>query len=250
MTARLLAGAMLSSLVFCAHAQSTGPLAVEERSLAQAQSQMRSTSTPSAAVNEDGLMVLMQQQQQFEEQIQQLQGQLEELRHELSTLKEAERERYLDLDTRINTLAERGQTEQPEDGAEGDNDPEADRAAYNAAKDKLVSGDFKGAIAGFEAYLGEFPQGMSRANAHFWAGKLYSDQKEPDLKKAEGHFQAVADDYPDHSKAPKSLYILAVMQAKAGEVSPAKVNLHKLIKQYPDSSEAGQAKSLLDQLNA
>ena len=37
--------------------------------------------------------------------------------------------------------------------------------------------------------------------------------------------------------------------AKAGEVSPAKVNLHKLIKQYPDSSEAGQAKSLLDQLN-
>ncbi|WP_304439850.1 YbgF trimerization domain-containing protein, partial [Alcanivorax sp. HI0083] len=129
MTARLFAGAMLSSLVLCAHAQSTGPLAVEERSLAQAQSQMRNTSAPSAAVNEDGLMVLMQQQQQFEEQIQQLQGQLEELRHELSTLKEAERERYLDLDTRINTLAERGQTEQPEDGAEGDNDPEADRAA-------------------------------------------------------------------------------------------------------------------------
>ncbi len=86
MTARLFAGAMLSSLVLCAHAQSTGPLAVEERSLAQAQSQMRNTSTPSAAVNEDGLMVLMQQQQQFEEQIQQLQGQLEELRHELSTL--------------------------------------------------------------------------------------------------------------------------------------------------------------------
>jgi len=249
MTARLIAGAMLSSLVLCAYAQSTGPLAVEERSLSQAQSQVRSTSTSSAAVNEGGLMVLMQQQQQYEEQIQQLQGQLEELRHELSTLKKAERERYLDLDTRINTLAERGTTEQPEAGAEGDNDPEADRAAYNIAKDKLVRGDFKGAIAGFEAYLKEFPQGLSRANAHFWAGKLYSDQKEPDLKKAKSHFQAVADDYPDHSKAPKSLYILAVMQAKAGETSPAKVSLHKLIKQYPDSKEADQAKGLLDQLN-
>ncbi len=249
MRARLIVGAMLGTLVFCAHAQSTGPLAVEERSLAQAQSKMRSASTPSAAVNEDGLMVLMQQQQQFEEQIQQLQGQLEELRHELSTLKKAERERYLDLDARINTLAERGSTAKEEAAVAGNNDPEADRAAYNAAKDKLVAGDFSGAIAGFEAYLKDFPQGLSRADAHFWAGKLYSDQKEPDLQKAQGHFQAVADNYPDHSKTSKSLYILAVMQANAGEISPAKVNLHKLIKQYQDSREAKQAQGLLEQLN-
>ncbi|WP_421710493.1 hypothetical protein [Alcanivorax sp.] len=35
---RLLAGVVLGSLVFCAQAQNTGPLAVEERSLAQARS--------------------------------------------------------------------------------------------------------------------------------------------------------------------------------------------------------------------
>ena len=112
---RLLAGVVLGSLVFCAQAQNTGPLAVEERSLSQARS--GGSSSAAAPMSQDGLLLLMQQQQQFEEQIQDLQGQLEELRHELQVMKDAERERYLDLDTRINTLAEQGKTEQPDDSA-------------------------------------------------------------------------------------------------------------------------------------
>ncbi len=245
---RLLAGAVLGSLVFCAHAQNIGPLAVEERSLAQARSGGNSGAAP---MNQDGLLILMQQQQQFEEQIQQLQGQVEELRHELQVMKDAERERYLDLDTRINTLAEQGKSEQPDDSADGaePNDPEADRQAYSAAKDKLIKRDFAAAAGAFEGYLNDFPNGQFRAHAHFWLGKVYSNQKTPQLDKAQAQFQAVVDDYPEHSKAPTSLYTLAVMQARDEQVSQAKVNLHKLIKQYPDSSEAGQAKTLLEQLD-
>ena len=114
---RLLAGALFSSLVLCAHAQGTGPLAVEDRSLSRQQAPVASASpsAPSSSISQDGLMMLMQQQQQFEEQIQQLNGQIEELRHELQIMKDAERERYLDLDTRINTLAEQGKTEQPDE---------------------------------------------------------------------------------------------------------------------------------------
>ena len=195
-------------------------------------------------------MMLMQQQQQFEEQIQQLNGQIEELRHELQIMKDAERERYLDLDTRINTLAEQGKTEQPDEQAEGNVDPEADRAAYKAAKDNLVRRDFDAAAKAFEGYLNDFPNGQFRAHAHFWLGQVYSNQKTPQNDKAMAQFQAVVDDYPDHSKAPTSLYALATMQARDGKVSEAKINLHKLIKQYPDASEAGKAKSLLDQLGS
>ena len=196
-------------------------------------------------------MMLMQQQQQFEEQIQQLNGQIEELRHELQIMKDAERERYLDLDTRINTLAEQGKTEQPdEQAAGGDNDPEADRAAYKAAKDNLVRRDFDAAAKAFEGYLKDFPNGQFRAHAHFWLGQVYSNQKTPQNDKAMAQFQAVVDDYPDHSKAPTSLYALATMQARDGKVSEAKIHLHKLIKQYPDASEAGKAKTLLDQLGS
>ena len=246
---RLLAGAVLGSLVFCAHAQNIGPLAVEERSLAQARS--GGSSAGAASASQDGLLLLMQQQQQFEEQIQSLQGQIEELRYELQVMKDAERERSLDLDTRINTLAEQGKTEQPDDGADSaaDNDPEADRNAYSAAKDKLIKRDFDAAAEAFEGYLKDFPNGQFRAHAHFWLGKVYSNLKTPQPDKAQAQFQAVVDDYPEHSKAPTSLYTLAVMQARGEQVSQAKVNLHKLIKQYPDSSEASQAKTLLEQLD-
>ncbi|MDX1803132.1 MAG: tol-pal system protein YbgF [Alcanivorax sp.] len=247
---RLLAGATFSALSLCAYAQSTGPLAVEDRSFGDSQADTRSASNN----NQDpdsGLVVLMQQQDQLQDQIQQLQGQVEELRHQLQTMKDAERERYLDLDTRINTLAEQGKTETPETGAadDGSTDPQADRDAYDAARDQLLKRDFTAAASAFENYLKDFPHGKYRGHAHFWLGKVYSSLPKPELDKAREQFQAVVDEHPDHSKAPASLYTLAVMDARAGKVPQAKVELHKLIKQYPDTSEAGQAKTLLDQLS-
>lgn len=253
MTKRLFAGVLLSSLVLCAHAQGTGPLAIEDRSTARSMASAATDqgSAPASAASEDALIMLMQQQQQFEEQVQMLQGQIEELRHELQVMKDAERERYLDLDTRINTLAEQGVAEQSESGdAAGPADPEADKQAYNAAKDHLVGRDFDAAATAFEGYLKDFPNGQYRAHAHFWLGQVYSNQKTPQNDKAMEQFQAVVDNYPDHSKAPSSLYTLAVMQARSGKVSEAKINLHKLIKQYPDSTKVSQAKTLLDQLNS
>src|SRR5699024_11084175 len=124
----------------------------------------------------DGLYVLMQQIEQYQDQIQSLQGQVEELRHELDRLKAAERERYLDLDTRINALVDQTRTAPQTDAEAGDDggntrapaDPEADRAAYTAARGKLLERDFDAAAGAFETYLGDFPQGQFRAHAHFW----------------------------------------------------------------------------------
>ncbi|EKF73993.1 hypothetical protein A11A3_10821 [Alcanivorax hongdengensis A-11-3] len=244
---RLFAGATFSALVLFAHAESTGPLTVEDRSLASAQAGMADTGSSSG---DDANILLMQQQDQLQEQIQQLQGQIEELRHELNKLKDGERERYLDLDTRINTLAEQGKTETPdEQAAQASNDPQADRDAYDAAKDKLLKRDFPAAATAFETYLKDFPKGQFRAHAHFWLGKVYSNMPDPQMDKAREQFQAVVDEHPDHSKAPASLYSLAVIDARNSKVPEAKVELHKLIKQYPDTSEASQAKTLLDQLD-
>ena len=221
---RLLAGALLCGSMLGAHAQGIGPLAVEERDLSAPVAQ-----TAASPISEDGLMLLMQQQTVLEEQIQHLQGQLEELRHELQQVKDAERERYLDLDARINALAGGAQQTQPQEPAAAEeNDPQADRDSYQAAKKLLVSGDFAGAIDALEDYLKAFPAGQSRADAHFWLAKLYSDKATPDTESAKQHFQALAEDHPEHSKAPKSLYLLAVMQARASEFAPAKINLSAL----------------------
>ncbi len=245
--ALLLAGPVLGQ------AQSTGPLVVEERGSSDGQGP---DAASGAQGGNDGLYVLMQQMEQYERQIQNLQGQVEELRHEVDRLKAAERERYLDLDTRINALVDQTKSAPQTDAEAGDDggndaapaDPEADRAAYSEARGKLLERDFDAAATAFEGYLEEFPEGQFRAHAHFWLGEVYSNQKEPQLDKAREQFQTVVDDYPNHSRAPTSLYKLAGLQAKGGDTAKAKVTLHKLIKQFPDASESEMAKSMLKQL--
>lgn len=205
-------------------------------------------------------MLLMQQLQQYEQEIANLRGQLEELRFETDQMKAAERERYLDLDSRINALAEAslkpsatpsGETKAGASQADEtlpSQDPEADRLAYMAGRDKLLAGNFDAARDQFESYLNQFPSGQFRSFAHFWLGEAYSAQAKPDKEKALTHFQTVVDDYPESSKAPSALYKVAVLQAQANEVGKAKVTLNKIILQFPESTEAAQAKSELERL--
>lgn len=245
---------LLGGPVLGAQAQSTGPLVVEELGSGGDRSRPSVTGNGGGA---EGLYLLMQEMEQYQKQVQNLQGQVEELRHELNQLKAAERDRYLDLDTRINALVEQVNSTATTDAEAGDDggnsatpaDPEADRDAYTAARGKLLERDFEAAATAFEAYLKNFPRGQFRAHAHFWLGEVYSNQKNPQLDKARKQFQTVVDDYPNHSRAPTSLYRLASLQARAGNTAEAKVSLHKLIKQFPDASEAEMARNMLKQLN-
>lgn len=248
MLKRLFFGVLSSGLVLCAQAQTTGPLAIEERTLPSPQAQ-------SAPVSDEGLMLLMQQLQIQEQEVAALRGQIEELRHELDVLRQAERERFLDLDMRINALA----AAKPSPAATQDNvetpdqqgshaDPEADRAAYSAAKDKLVSGKYEDAARAFESYLKDYPDGQFVSYSHFWLGEVYRAMAAPKPDKAMQHFNAVVERYPDSPKVAAALYKLAVLQYEGGDVTRAKVTLNKLVKQYPDSSEAGLARSMLEQL--
>ena len=248
MTVRQLIGVLLlTGPVVCAQAQTTGPLAVEDRSV-------NTTGQSAAAVSDEGLMLLMQQLQQYEQEIGSLRGQVEELRHQVDQMRQAERERYLDLDTRINALAEsalparKDEASEPEVAEEVD--PEKDRAAYMAARDKLLASDFPGAIAAFEAYLKDFPQGQFRAFAHFWLGEAYRSQGGSGRDAASKHFKAVVEQFPDSSKVPSALYKLAVLQAEGGDKARAKVTLNKVLLQHPKSHEAKLARTMLDQLES
>ena len=260
---RLVTGLLLGGLAGTVAAQSsTGPLTVEDRvyprpqssaAPARAQGQTQGSAT---AVPQEGVMVLMQQMQQYEEELQRLQGMIEELRHELDSSREAERARYVDLDTRINALAEASLDKAPQDDAPaGDgsgnaaaSNAENDRAAYSAAREKLLARDFPAAGNAFEQYLKDFPQGQFRPFAHFWLGEIYRSQPSPDRNKAMEQFPTVVDDYPDHSQVPAALYKLATLQAESGDTTRARVTLNRIIKQYEGTSEARLAQGMLDQL--
>lgn len=260
---RLVTGLLLGGLAGAVSAQSpTGPLTVEDRvyprpqssaAPARAQGQIQGN-TP--AMPQDGVMVLMQQMQQYEEELQRLQGMIEELRHELDSSREAERARYVDLDTRINALAEASLDKPPREeapasaggGRSAASNTENDRAAYSAAREKLLAREFPAAGSAFEQYLKDFPQGQFRPFAHFWLGEIYRSQSTPDRTKAMQQFQTVVDEYPDHSQVPAALYKLATLQAEAGDNTRARVTLNRIIRQYEGTSEARLAQGMLDQL--
>lgn len=251
MSKRLFPGVLMIGLVVGAQAQITGPLAIEERTLPSRSAQA------APAVSDEGVMLLMQQIQVQEQELATLRGQIEELRHELETLRQAERERFIDLDMRINALAASSAsastraaadaTEKP-DVSVPVKDPEADRASYTAAKDKLVSGKYEDAAKAFEAYLAGYPDGQFVSYSHFWLGEIYRAMAKPQPDKAMQHFSAVVEKHPDSPKVAAALYKLAVLQYEGGDATRAKVTLNKLVKQYPDSSEAGMARSMLEQL--
>ena len=248
MTQRLVLGVLLAGLLGSVQAQTTGPLAVEERSLSSG------SSGSANAVSNDGVMLLMQQLQMQEEEVAALRGQIEELRQQLRTMQQAERDRFLDLDTRINALAATATsaaaaseaTEMP-DQSKASN-PDADRAAYAAAKDKLVSGDTQAAAVAFEKYLTDYPKGQFASYSHFWLGEIYRAMEKPQPDNAMKHFSAVVEKYPDSAKVSSAMYKLAVLEYESGDQTRAKVTLNKLIKQFPGSSEASLAKSMLEQL--
>jgi tol-pal system protein YbgF len=250
---RLITGVMLGGLVGIAAAQSsTGPLAVEDRSVTTGKEQ---NGAARGAPSDEAVMLLMQQLQQYEQEIQSLRGTVESLQHEIDTMKKAQRDRYLDLDSRINALAEASLNQAVEEsgdeadsGAAASGDSGGDRKDYMSAREKLLNRDFQAARKGFRSYLDNHPDGGFRAFAHFWLGEVLRTLPDGDSGEAAKQFRTVIDEYPEHSKVPAALYKLASIQAEQGDVGRARVTLNKILLKYPDSSEARLAKTMLMQL--
>lgn len=241
---RFVAGIVLTiGLVGGAAARSTGPLAVEERAPAPVPVQQ-------PAATDDGVLLLMQQLQQYEQELAELRSQVEELRREVDVMRHNERERFLDLDTRINALAaDRAPATPMQGGAAGTASvpTRADDDAYLAARQHLAAQDFTAAAKAFEDYLRSFPDGQFRDFAHFWLGEIHRARKDGRAT-AMTHFRAVIEQHPQSSKVPSALYKLAVLQYEGGDVAAARATLERVVKQFPESSDAALARAMLDQL--
>jgi tol-pal system protein YbgF len=247
MMKRLIAGVLLGGLTVSAFGQGLGPLSVEDRVNS-------SRSGQGSAVSDEALMMLMQQLQQYEQEIGMLRGQFDELRHEIEAMKRAERERYLDIDSRLNALSASplpsSQPRQPVAGTgqPAGADPEAERAAYMAARELLYASKFDDARKAFQKYLQDYPQGQFRDFSHFWLGEALRSLEKPDRDGAMVQFRTVIERFPDSSRVPAALYRLAVLEAESGRAADARTTLNRVIQQFPTSSEAGYARTMLEQL--
>jgi len=117
---------------------------------------------------------------------------------------------------------------------------------YDSAYRDYVKGQYALAQQGFSQYVQTFPESDLADNAQYWIGECNYSQKK--YAEAIQIFQIVLTQYPDGEKAPGALLKMSYAQIALGKTQNAKDNLERLIKRFPQSNEAGLARSRLPEL--
>ncbi|MFB1030583.1 MAG: tol-pal system protein YbgF [Thauera sp.] len=211
-----------------------------------------------------GQLELAMQNEQMRAELARLRGQIELLTNEVETLKQRQKDFYVDLDARLRRF-ESGAAGNAS-AASGDAAPAAPAAAaaptqaptsvpapasantesadYQGALALLKNGKHKDAQAAFERFVARYPNGNFTAGAHFWAGN--SALQARDVASANRHFKTVIDKYPKENVAPDAMLGLANSQQAMNDAAGARRTLQSLLERYPQSNAAQVARQRLN----
>jgi tol-pal system protein YbgF len=123
---------------------------------------------------------------------------------------------------------------------------ESAEALYQVAQKTYVGQNYAKALDEFSRYLEKYPNTDSSANAQFWKAKcLLSLEKYGD---AVPEFEKVKASFPTHQKAPLAMHQEAVCYARLGQTQKAVDLLNQVIRDYPSTPAADQARQDLKRL--
>lgn len=196
---------------------------------------------------------LLMRLETLQQEVQQLRGQVEEQSHAIEGLKRRQRDLYLDADRRLTAMEKRTSTPpqagEPADAAEGPGaEPPAsaeERAAYQRAFDLLRDLRYEQATAAFRAFVKQYPDGRYGHIAQYWLGEANYAQRL--FKQAIADYRRLVDGYPKSPKVAEAMLKIGHCHDELGERPAAIRALNELIQRYPESTEAGQARALLQQ---
>jgi tol-pal system protein YbgF len=187
-----------------------------------------------------GQLELANQNEMLRAEVAKLRGQIEVLTHELESLKQRQRDFYVDLDDRLRRIEQPGQlaaSPGTETGSGGASAPAGSEAAsYEAALGLLKGGQSTEALAAFKQFIVQFPRSPMMPGATFWAGNAALQAKE--VAAAQNYFQTVLNNWPNDAIASDAMLGLANSQQLMGEARSAQETLRQIVARYPGSSAA------------
>lgn len=208
-----------------------------------------------------GVVELVRQIQQQNDEIARLRGQLEVLANENQQVQKRQRDFYLDLDSRLRRLeggagAAPASNAAPDAGAPPTASASAASArpptkeeqarevkAYDAASNLFRRNDFPSAIDAFRAFVKDYPASPLAANAGYWIGISYANMR--DYRSAMAAQEELIARFPQSSKAPDALLAIAAIQMEQGDNGSARNTLEDIIARFPTSEAAGKARTRL-----
>jgi tol-pal system protein YbgF len=231
-------------------------------------------------VENQSLVQLAGELDQLRSEATQLRGEIETLRFQTENSDNRQRELYVDVDRRIQSLEQQGapraftpppasapppSTLTPQERAI-EAPPDASRVAaapapapaparpagtdqqnYQAAFELIQGRKYEEAGDAFAAFLTGFPTSPLADNAQYWLAETYyvRGQFQPAL----GEFQKVLDQYPQSAKMPDALLKVGYCQAELGNRDAARTALQQVVRQFPDTTAARLASQRLERLS-
>jgi tol-pal system protein YbgF len=119
-------------------------------------------------------------------------------------------------------------------------------ALYQKGLDLLKAGENAAAREQFSKFLEQNPKHELAANAHYWLGETYYNEK--NYESAILSYQDVIKNYPGKEKVVAAMLKQAMAFNAIKDAKSAKFVLKKLVEGFPKSEEAKKAKELLKEI--
>lgn len=171
-----------------------------------------------------------------------LRGQIEVLTNQTENTERRQKDLYVDLDTRLRKL-EQTQTQLQDKVSQGERNAAAEKQAYETALNQFKLGNYQLSITSFQNFMTTFAGSDLLPSAQYWIGNAYYAMR--DYKSAIAAQQKVVKTWPENAKAPDGLLNIASSQSELGDSAAARETLRALVKKYPSSPAAEQAKQRL-----
>jgi len=200
----------------------------------------------------------------LEQEVRNLRGTLEALQFEQEGLVNRQRDQYLDIDSRLQSLEggrgagiggaavaggglAAGASQSAAQPAPG---PAAasEQDAYNAAFNQLKDGRYEQAATGFSQFMVNYPQSNLADNAQYWLAETFYVRRQ--FPKALEAFQSVVRDYPNSRKIPDALLKIGYCNYELQNWGGAKEALAQVTQRFPDSTAARLASQRLDRIRS
>ena len=201
-----------------------------------------------------------------------LRGEIETLRYETEQSGSRQRELYVDVDRRLQSLESGGaRAFEPPPSTPAFGAPAAGAAAagaavgsavgstaapprpqgsdqqnYQAAFDLISARKYAEAGAAFETFLQQFPTSPLADNAQYWLAETHYVRGQ--FAEALPAFRKVLEQYPQSAKLPDALLKVGYTQIELGDRNAARASLQEVMRQFPDTTSARLASQRLSAL--
>ena len=130
----------------------------------------------------------------------------------------------------------------PASGRTPSSNAEADRI-FAAALARLRAGDEGQAALEFTEFVAQYPTHPQAAVAQNYIGEAYYRQRE--YRQAMGEYQKTVDNYTQAAQVSEALLKIGLCQRALGDGASAKATWEQVVKRFPKSAAARQARTLL-----